>query len=95
MSASVARVWAGDLDDVDLDEAVEALSLHYKEQPDKWLQPGHVVAGVRRVRDRRDRERRIAGRREIAPNVITLDRSEFERMTAEAIEAARADRVTG
>lgn len=92
VSASVAKVWADDLEHVELGEAVEALKLHYQEQPDKWLISGHVITGVRRVRERRAREERIAGQREIAPNVITLDRAEFERMTAEATEAARKAR---
>lgn len=93
VSASVAKVWAGDLEDIDLEEAIEALTLHYKEQPDKWLQPGHVVAGVRRVRERRAREQRIANRPALEPAHITLDRAEFDRQTELAAEAARKERV--
>ena len=91
VSASVARVWADDLERIELSEAIEALKLHYQEQPDKWLQPGHVVAGVRRVRERHARERRIADQRVIEPPHITLDRAEFDRLTQEAIEARRRD----
>jgi hypothetical protein len=89
VSQSVAKVWAADLEQIPLPIAIEALTLHYREQPDKWLQPGHVVAGARRVRERHERERRIAGQRAIEPNQITLDRAEFDRLTNEAAEAAR------
>ena len=90
VSQSVAAVWAADLERVALADAVEALTLHYRERPDVWLQPGHVVAGARRVRERRERERRITGQRAIEPNRITLDRAEFERMTQAAIEQHKA-----
>ena len=53
VSQSVAAVWAGDLDRVTFADGVDALTLHYREKPDVWLQPGHVVAGAYRVRDAR------------------------------------------
>ena len=93
VSQSVAKVWALDLRNVTLADAAEALTLHYRERPDVWLQPGHVVAGARRVRDRREREQRISGQRAIEPNRITLDRAEFERMTQAAIDAHRKERA--
>lgn len=89
VSQSVAKVWAADLDRIPLPIAIEALTLHYREQPDKWLQPGHVVAGARRVRERHEREQRIAGQGAIESNTITLDREQFDRETSAAIEAAR------
>jgi hypothetical protein len=93
VSPSVARVWASDLERVSLADAVEALTLHYRERPDVWLQPGHVVAGVRRVRDRREREQRISGQRAIERRQITLDRAEVERMTQQAIDQQRKERA--
>lgn len=93
VSQSVARVWAGDLERVRFEDAVEALTLHYRESPGVWLQPGHVIAGVRRVKDQRARDQRIADQRAIGPNVITLDRAEFERMTDEAIRTHQKSKV--
>lgn len=87
VSQSVAAVWASDLEDVVLEDAVAALTLHYRERPDVWLQPGHVIAGARRVREVARREANKV--RAIEPNVVTLDRAEFDRMTQESIEAHR------
>lgn len=88
VSQSVAMVWAADLERVALVDAVDALTLHYREQPGVWLQPGHVIAGARRVRVARERVERLA-RPAIGPNRITLDRAEFERQTLAAIESRR------
>jgi hypothetical protein len=93
VSQSIAKVWAGDLARVSLDDATAALTLHYQERPDVWLLPGHVIAAARRVRATREREANIEAsfaRRAIGGNVITLDREKFERETQAAIEAQRA-----
>jgi hypothetical protein len=89
VSQSVAKVWALDLRSIALADAIQALTLHYQERPDVWLQPGHVIVGARRVKDRRERDVRISGARAIEPKRITLDRAEFERMTQQAIESHR------
>ena len=93
VSQSVAKVWAGDLERVALDEAVEALTLHYREQPDTWLQPGHVIAGAKRVRLLRERDARVLGAHGIEKRRITLDRAKFEAETQAAIEAHRKARA--
>jgi hypothetical protein len=58
VSESVAKVWALDLEWVSFSDGVEALTLHYRETENKWLEPGHVVAGARRAKDARERELR-------------------------------------
>jgi hypothetical protein len=70
----------------------EALAMHRRESTE-YLVPAHIVAGVKRLLAARDREERVA-RRAIEPNRITLDRAEFERLTREAIEQARRDRLS-
>jgi hypothetical protein len=62
----VAAVWAKDLERVEIGEAVEAATLHYREST-AWLMPNHVIANVRRVRETRDRAARI--RRQLEPEV--------------------------
>lgn len=91
VTQSVAKVWAVDLERVDLRDAVEAATLHYRES-DKWLMPSHVIAGARRVREARERESRKL-RALPAGNVITMP-SDFEEMSRRAIEQHRAERRT-
>ena len=59
VSPEVARVWAADLDGIDPMDATEALKRHYREQPGVWMQPGHIVQGVRVIRKAREREARV------------------------------------
>jgi transposase len=66
VSPSVAKVWAGDLARVDLDVAVEAATLHYRESSD-WLMPVHVIRNARRVLEARERVARL--RRQLEPEV--------------------------
>jgi hypothetical protein len=66
VSPSVAKVWAGDLARVDLDVAVEAATLHYRESSD-WLMPAHVIRNARRVLEARERAARL--RRQLEPEV--------------------------
>jgi len=93
VAPETVNVWHPIVGHLGFGVASEAVRLHFSET-DKYLLPAHVIACARRVQDRLDRELRKS-RPAIAPARITLDRPEFERMTAEAIEAARADRVTG
>jgi len=58
VDVEVATVWAKDLEDVSLVDAVEATQTHYR-QSDKWLMPSHVLDGVRIIRDRRARAARV------------------------------------
>ncbi|TFD80696.1 hypothetical protein E3T54_02845 [Cryobacterium sp. Sr8] len=92
VSQSVAMVWAADLARVSITDATAALTLHYQERPDVWLQPGHVITGARRVQALRERDERVNGPRAIEPRHITLDRDDFERLTLQAIEAHRAEK---
>lgn len=55
VTPEVAAVWAEDLHDVSAEEGRDALRAHYREKPDVWLMPGHIVEQVKRLR--RDRER--------------------------------------
>lgn len=64
VTQAVAKVWAVDLAAVYIEDAVEALTLHYRES-DKWVMPAHIIACVARVKDRRAREARI--RRQLEP----------------------------
>jgi hypothetical protein len=66
VSQSVARVWADDLARVDIDVAVEAATLHYRESSD-WLMPVHVIRNARRVLEGRERVARL--RRQLEPEV--------------------------
>lgn len=96
VSQAVAKVWAGDLHDVPLVAAVEALTVHYRERPDTWLLPGHVIAGVRKLQAERRRNNRIESqlqRMALPPANVTLDRAKFDAETEAAIEAARRERA--
>jgi hypothetical protein len=52
-SEAVATVWAGDLADIELTEAITAVREHFTTNPDVWIVPGHVQAIVHRHRRRR------------------------------------------
>ena len=84
---AVLLEWNDSIGDLVFEDAIEAVRLHRRES-DKYLMPSHIRAGAARARDAREREERKR-RPAIAPQRITLDRAEFERMTQEAIEARR------
>lgn len=42
-SQATATAWAYDLADIGRDEAVAAVREHYRNRPDTWIKPGHVV----------------------------------------------------
>lgn len=88
VTQSVAKVWAVDLAWVNLPDAVDALTLHYRES-DKWVMPAHIIGGARRVREARERELR---KRAALPagNVITMP-ANFAEMTQAAIEKYREE----
>ena len=92
VTPSVAKVWAHDLERVPLADAVEALTLHYRESTD-WAMPAHIIVQARRVRDAREREQRKL-RALPAPNVVTIP-SDFAEMTRREIEKHRAERMAG
>jgi hypothetical protein len=86
VSPSVAKVWAGDLARVDLDVAVEAATMHYRESSD-WLMPAHVIRNSKRVLEARERVARI--RRQLE--------SEVREFSDEGIKAywAEVERLKG
>jgi hypothetical protein len=50
-------VWHELIGDLPKDLALQAIKDHFREQPGVWLEPGHIVAGVRAIRhDRAMRE---------------------------------------
>ena len=82
------------MDDPTLEECVAALLTHRQEKPGVYLEAGHLLANVRRIRLDREREDRItvARRGEIRAPVITLDRAQFEADTQAAIREHRVRR---
>jgi len=91
----VLEYWWELIGNLDFEDTKQAVNFHRLEQPGKWLEPGHVVAGSKRARDIRERDAR-RNQPAIESNKITMpDRDEFERWTREAIEAARKRKEAG
>jgi len=90
----VLEYWWELIGDIDFEDAKQAVNFHRLEQPGKWLEPGHVAAGSKRARDIRERDARRS-QPAIESAQITLDREQFERETAVAIEAARKRKEAG
>ena len=86
VSPETVEVWHPIVAHIEFDIAVEAVQLHFKES-DKYLLPAHVVAGARRVQERRLRDARRLQPRAVEGNRITLNRAEFDRITQAAIDA--------
>lgn len=59
VSQSTAKVWADDLSDVSLVDAAAALREHYRERPDVYLLPGHILSGARKIWKQRREQQRI------------------------------------
>lgn len=53
VSQATAKVWADDLSDIGLDEAISAARAHYREST-AWLMPAHVIERVRPPKPKRD-----------------------------------------
>ena len=93
VTTDTAIAWHEVLEDIELEDALVAVREHHKNSTE-YLMPGHVVAGARRNKDRREREMRKSMRAlERAP--ITFDRESFEREVAEQIEYWRQVRAGG
>ncbi|WGD36824.1 hypothetical protein [Lysinibacter sp. HNR] len=60
------EAWWEVLEQVDYGDAVEALR-RFRQASDAWLQPAHIMAGVRALWSEHARARRIAASREPAP----------------------------
>ena len=72
-------------------DCAAAVRQHF-ETSDEYLMPVHVARGAMRVRAMRERALRVS-RPQVAANVITLDRAEFDRLTAVAIAEHRAGKT--
>lgn len=94
ISELVIREWHDVIGHLQYADAIIAVTNHRRDSTD-YLQPAHVVAGARKIRETRQRVERIATlHRELAAgNVITLDRAKFEAETRAAIEKHRAERA--
>lgn len=93
VGVETVKMWHKSIGRLDADVALEAVHQHFAEST-VYLVPAHITAGARRIQDARDREAR-KNRPAIQPARITLDRAEFERLTAEATEAARKAKEAG
>jgi hypothetical protein len=49
-SQAVAATWSYDLKDIAQADAIDAVREHYRNNPDVWVKPGHVVEIVKRCR---------------------------------------------
>ena len=90
-SREVILEWVDSIGDLDFDDAVEAVRMHRRETT-VYLQPAHVRANVRLLRARRERDVRVS-QPMVAATPITLDRAEFDRLTALAIAEHRAGKA--
>lgn len=88
----IVNSWAEEIGDLDFQDALEAVVMHRRETT-AWLMAAHVRENVRRIKNMRAREDRVLNPRQIEPPTITLDRAEFDRLTVQAIERARAEKL--
>jgi hypothetical protein len=75
--------WFETIGHLGFEDARGAVTLHRQESTD-YLTSAHVCLGARRVRELRERAERVNAPRAIEAREITLDRAEFDRLTAEA-----------
>jgi len=80
--------WFETIGHLEFEDARGAVTLHRQESTD-YLTAAHVCAGARRVRELRERAERVNAPRAIEAREITLDRAEFDRLTAEAVAQFR------
>lgn len=50
---TTAEAWWPIIGDLDYDDAVAAVQTHFRDRPEVYLQPGHIVAGVKRAHEAR------------------------------------------
>lgn len=86
VDAAVAAVWADDLEDVAIADAVAAARYHYRETSD-WLMPSHIRAGIARIKRQREIEdARHRAMKPLEPARNTFPgREAWNAMVAEAI----------
>jgi hypothetical protein len=91
VTPATVRTWHPLIGHLPFSVAREAMEMHFAEST-AYLLPAHILAGARRVHDRRDRmARRAQGA--IERKQITLDRAKFEAETQAALEATRAAKI--
>lgn len=88
-------IWLSVLVDLPLDSALEAVRDHLREQPDTWMQPGHVYQRARRLRAVRAQESVIGEIRAIERPPASADArrkaiEEFTRSFGKAEDSACA-----
>lgn len=84
------REWHHVLGHLPVDVVIEAVRMH-RTNSTEYLSTAHIVANVRIIYRRLERDKRVAVAKlgAIAPPVITLDRAQFEADTQSAIVATR------
>jgi hypothetical protein len=87
----VVQSWVEEIGDLGYAEALEAVVMHRRETT-AWLMAAHVRENVRRIRNQRARDDRVANPRAIEPPNITLDRAAFDKETEYWIEYWRRER---
>jgi hypothetical protein len=86
-SQAVATTWAYDLKDITQADAIDAVREHYRNNPDVWIKPGHVVEIVKR-----HRSKGLANASRVENAVIEAldpDDPDYLRKYQEAIQNAR------
>jgi len=85
----VLREWVHLIGDLDFDDAIEAVRMH-RRNSSEYLQPHHVRERVRSIVARRERDARVlAVPRVVDPELVPLDRVQFDADYRAALAAAR------
>lgn len=88
--------WQAVLDlapDVTIDDACAALAEHFRDRPDVWLKPGHIVTGARAIAGRRARAERVAAGPQVEQIEAVPKPADFEQVYADELAAHRAARA--
>lgn len=71
-SQAMARAWEQDLGDLEFADCFQAMNRHYRESAD-WIQPAHIRAQVRIIRDEKRRGSNIAALTAADPHPADAD----------------------
>lgn len=93
VTPETVEAWHAAIGHLGYNDSVDALNVHRRDSTE-YLQPAHITAGVRLITARRARDNRI-NQQAIEQRSITLDRAEFERLTALYTEQARKEKANG
>jgi hypothetical protein len=93
----VLEYWWELIGPVHYEDALAAVSMHRREKPGVWLEPGHVIADAKRAKETRERIARRSPdadaieqrNKALGVGPIVFDRTQFEAETRAAIEATR------